>query len=102
MGGSLGLGSILSIVGTVAGMMNRPQAPSAPAPAAAPAPPAAAPLPPEVEAPKLESNIAGDTAINTELAKSQAAQRRRQEQQKSLTVLNQTTDSGQPKTLLGE
>lgn len=102
MGGGIGLGSILSLVGTFAGMMNQPSAPSAPAAAAPPPPPAPAPVPAAPEAPKEESNIAADTAINTDLAKAQAAQRRRAEQQKSLTVLNTSGSSTSGKSLLGE
>ncbi len=102
MGASMGLGSILSLVGTFASMMMQPSQPSAPAPVQAPPPPAPAPLPAPVVAPKEESNIPADTQVNAETAKAQAAQRRRAEQQKQLTVLNQDTGGTPGKSLLGE
>ncbi len=103
MGGGLGIGSILSLVGTFASMMMSPSAPSAPAPAAPPPPPAPAPLPPPVEAPAIENNIGGEDQVNVESAKLQAAQRRRSEQQKQLTVLNSTSSgNSNGKSLLGE
>jgi len=104
MGGAIGLGSILSIVGSLAGALMSPSAPSAPAPIQPPPPPAPAPLPPPPAAPPgIDKTIDTGTQINSEVGKSQAAARRRAEQQKQLTVLNApSNNSGNGTNLTGE
>ncbi len=104
MGGAIGLGSILSIVGSLAGAMMTPSAPSAPAPVQPPPPPAPAPLPPPPAAPPgIDKTIDTNTQINSEIGKTQAAARRRAEQQKQLTVLNSDgSNAGNANNLTGE
>ncbi len=95
-------GPVLGLITSLMGMAMQPSAPDAPAPAPMPVAPAPAPVPEAPAVPVEKVSEPSDT-LDSEAAKTKSITRRRQAQQRNVSLLG-TDDSSSitGKSLLGE